>query len=42
MRVRGMALHRSRGNRVIAGGVPGMLLYLILWFIVPGEKDKTS
>ena len=64
MRVRGMALHRSRSNRVIAGvcgglgeffgldpfwfclgfliallpgGVPGILLYLILWLIVPSD-----
>ncbi len=64
MRVRGMSLHRSRSNRVIAGvcgglgeffgldpfwfrlgfliallpgGVPGILLYLLLWLIVPSE-----
>ena len=64
MKTRGVALRRSRTNRMIAGvcgglgeffgvdpfwfrlgflialipgGVPGILAYLILWFVIPSE-----
>ena len=64
MKTRGVALRRSRNNRMIAGvcgglgeffgvdpfwfrlgflialvpgGVPGIVAYLILWLVVPGE-----